>query len=384
MKLHLASLLALVVSGGSASQSAAPAPQNAPSSAPSSAAGALPGSTPQAADAPQSKALPAFSGTLRDARVELQQLCERAEHESAAQLADSVLASPQWSAALERERAEFHFAQGVARGAAQAYVEASQAAHAARGLAGSSELGLDSAYNAGTFRLMHAEALRREIPQIREQLQLPPLAQPPAGGAPMGPPGAETASDPIATARAAYVAARGDLIERWRADPAHVDTRANLELVARRLRELDELERQREQEQQSDPNQRQDPDQKQDPQQNQDQQQQNQEQPSSEPQQDQQQPQDPSEQDKQEQESEQKPGEDKSEQEQQPEEGEQPGEQQPDPKEGADPAQPQDERLLTPEEIQRLLQQLEKIEDQAAQVQAALRRARRVPVKRDW
>ncbi len=372
MKLSIAALFALVASVGPSQQAPAPGPtQSAP---PTAAAGstAAPASEPTP---------PAFTGSLREARAQLQELCERAEHERAASLAESVLAMPAWSSAPERERAEFHFAHGVARGAAQAFVEASQAAHAARGLAGSSELGLDSAYNAGVFRLMHAEVLRREIPQIREQLQLPAAPTPPAGS---GPPGAETASDPIAIARAAYLAARGDLLERWRVTPAHVDTRANLELIARRLRELEELERQREQEQQSDPNERQDPDQKQDPQQNQDSQQnqdQSQEQPSSDPQQDPQQPQD--QQDPQ-QDAKEDQAEEQSSEESKPEDGEQSDAEQPDPKEGADPAQPQDERLLTPEEIQRLLQQLEKIEDQAAQVQAALRRARRVPVKRDW
>ena len=36
------------------------------------------------------------------------------------------------------------------------------------------------------------------------------------------------------------------------------------------------------------------------------------------------------------------------------------------------------------DEVQRLMQQLEKIDEQARQVQAARRRARRVPVKNDW
>lgn len=317
-----------------------------------------------------------FAGTLLEGREKLQALTEAAEHEAASALANSVLAKPDWPLAPERERAEFHFAQAVAYGAALNYPEAAQAAHAARGLSGSSELGLASAYNAGTFRLLRAEELRREVPEIREKLKLPPAA-PPATGAPQNaPPGTETASDPIASARSAYLAARADLLERWRAEPAHLDTRANLELVVRRLRELDEIERQRE-EQQSEPNERDDQDQKQDPEQQQGDQSQD---PQNQDQQDEQkdpeqkpqdQPKDPKEQE--------------SKEPSKPEEGEQDApKDEPKPQDGADPAQPPDERLLTPEEVQRLLQQLEKIEDQAAQVQAALRRARRVPVKRDW
>lgn len=316
-----------------------------------------------------------FAGSLREGRATLQSLTEAADHERAAALATSVFAKPDWSLAPELERAEFHFAHSVARGAALAFPEAVEAAHAARGLSGSSELGLASAYNAGTFRLLRAEELRREVPEIREKLKLPP-APPPAAGAPQtAPPGSETASDPVANARSAYLAARSDLLERWRAAPSHADTRANLELVVRRLRELDEIERRRE-EQQSEQNERQDPEQKQDPQQ--DQQQKDQQQ---DPQNQDQQP-DP----------ENKPQEPKDPKEQEPqqeppkpEEGEENSPQdESKPQDGADPARPPEERLLTPEEIQRLLQQLEKIEDQAAQVQAALRRARRVPVKRDW
>jgi len=340
-----------------------------------------PPSGPAPGAPPPPPAVQPFGGSLALARTQLQELCERAEHERAAEHVASVLAKPDWDLAPERERAEFHYAHAVALGAAQSFAEAALAAHAARGLAGSSELGLASAYNAGTYRLMRAEELRREIPQVREKLALPPVAPPAPGSTPSGPTGAESASDPIATARAAYLAARSDLVERWRAGAAHVDTRANLELVARRLRELDQLDQQQ-QAQQSDPNQRQDPDQKQDPQ-KQDQQQNQGQDAQDQQQQDQQQP-DPKQQ--------QDPNKPQDQQDQQKDPTQPPDAQQQPPEDsgaassgdGADPAQPQDERVLTPEEIQRLMQQLERIEDEAAQVQALLRRARRVPVKRDW
>ncbi|MBL8804889.1 MAG: hypothetical protein JNN27_23025 [Planctomycetes bacterium] len=340
-------------------------------------------------DAQSAPSPSAYSGSVRDARARLRELAESAQHEQAAAFAESVLAAPTWSVAAEREQAEFWFAVGVARGAAQAYPQAADAAHAARGLSGSSELGLSSGYNAGAFRLVHAERLRQDIPQIRERLKLPPLAPsaqgiPQPGGAPQGPVGQETASDPIAVARGAYLAARADLIERWRAGP-DADTCANLELIVRRLRELDELERQNE-EQQNESSERENKDQKKDPQQQdkqdpsqqQDQQQNEEQKDEQDPKEQQDKPED-SEQDakdEQKQNEESKPESEQDKQEQQ-------GEQQP-PKDGADPAQEQEQRVLTPEEVQRLLQQLDKIEDQAAQVQAALRRAKRVPVKKDW
>jgi hypothetical protein len=342
-----------------------------------------------AAEATSAPSPAAYSGSVREARVRLRELAESAQHEQAAAFAESVLVAPTWSAAAEREQAEFWFAVGVARGVAQAYPQAADAAHAARGLSGSSELGLSSAYNAGAFRLVHAERLRQDIPQIRERLKLPPLAPsaqgvPQLGGAPQGPVGQETASDPIQLARGAYLAARADLIERWRAGP-DADTCANLELVVRRLRELDELERQNE-EQQNESSERENKDQKQDPQQQekqdpnqqQDEQQQDEQKGEQDPKEQQDKPEN-SEQDakdEQKQNEESKPESEQDKQDQQ-------GEQQP-PKEGADPAQEQEQRVLTPEEVQRLLQQLDKIEDQAAQVQAALRRAKRVPVKKDW
>jgi len=355
----------------SAFQAQAPGPASQPAPAPSAAPAT-----------PSAPAVEPYAGSLREGRVELQRLSEAAQHEQAATLAASVLAKPDFEQASDTERAEFWFAAGVARGAAMAFDEAAEASHASRGLAGSSELGLAAAYNAGTFRLMLAEQARTQIPELREKLQLPPLT-PPNAGAP-GAGAADQAPDPLQLARAAYLAARADLVERWRADPRHVDTRANLELVQRRLRELDELERQREQqeqEQQQDQqqNQQQDPNQKQDPQQDpqQNEQQNEQQNPEQDPSQ-----QDPSQQDPPK--DEQEPKDPKSEDQPKPEGEDEQQPQDPQSQDQADPAQPQDERTLTPEEVQRLLQQLEKIDEQAQQVQAALRRARRTPVKKDW
>lgn len=385
MKSRIALLLAALAS---AFQTPLPAPS--PSLAPQSA-GQSPGQSPgQSASltAPPPAVAP-YAGTVREGRAELQRLAESAKHEEAAALAESVFAKPEFSRESEAERAEFWFATGVARGAAMAYEEAVEASHAARGLAGSSGLGQASAYNAGTFRLMRAEQLRLEIPEIREKLELPPLNAAPTtgslGGAPTttGTAQGGEAPDALQIARGAYLLARADLVERWRADPSHADTRANLELVQRRLRELDELESEREKQQQENQDQQkqQDPNQQKDP--NQDPQQNQKQDPNQDPQQDPSQQEPPK--DDSEQQEPKDPKQDQEQEQQQPKPDEDSKQSEdPESKDGADAAQPQDERTLTPEEVQRLMQQLDKIDDQARQVQAALRRARRTPVKKDW
>jgi hypothetical protein len=346
--------------------------QQAPSIAPAPAPAAP---VPAPAPAPEPPKVQPWQGTLAAGRAELQKLSNEGEHDQAAALAARVLAMPDWDRQSEVRRAEALFDIGVALGVAKAVEPAAEAFHKARGLAGSQPLGLDAIYDAGTFRLQGAEALRLEIPEVREKLKLPPLQpQQPQPAMPSAPgqaapgqasQGGEPAPDALEVARGAYVAAREDLVERLRADARDRDTRANLELIQRRLRELDELQKKREEEQQqkqeqqeNDPQQKdqqdkQDPkdQQKQDPQQNQDPQKQDQEQ-----------------QDEQQQDEQPKPEEQKQDE-------EKPAE--PDPKDVK-------EMQLSPEEIVRLLDQLQKIEEQAEQVRAQLRERRRVPVKKDW
>jgi hypothetical protein len=322
---------------------------------------------PQAAGAPPApKPVEPYAGRLAAGRAELQALAARlGEGDDTGRaalfdLASSIEASARLATEPEAERARALFDAGVARGLARDCDGAATAFFAARGLAGSSALGLDAAYDAGTFRLQRAEELRLAIPEVREKLELPPLAPP----AQPQQPGAAGEADPIAVARQAYLAAREPLVERLRADWRDVDTRANLELAARRLRELDQIERQRREEQQEQQQQQQDQDQKPDPDRDQ--------QKSDDAKDERQESDGEKPQDQQQEEPDEKP-QDRPPQEEEPDEKEsEPGEAEP------------EERVLSKEEVLRLLDQLAEIEKQAEEVRAALRERRRTPVKRDW
>jgi hypothetical protein len=335
---------------------------------------------PPVADSPR---VEAYAGPLREGRLELATLSKQELHDEALALAERLAARAELAAEPEVERAEAWYAIGLARGRAGAFEPAVAGLRTARGLAGSDGLGLDALYGSGTFLLRKAELARLEVPEIRERLGLPPLAAQPPGAAPGGPPipqgPAQEAPDPLRIAREAYVAARAELVERWRGDPRDADTRANLELAVRRLRELDELRREREeqekQQEQQDP--QKDPEQQQDPKQQ-------------DPKQDPEDPpkQDPKQQDPQQQQDPQEP-EDQKGDEPKDEPGEEQDPQEPeessgDPRDRPGSAKPREEMTMTPEEIQRLLDQLRAIEERAEEVRAMLRERRRVPVKKDW
>lgn len=340
-----------------------------------SAAAAAP-QVPSQVAPPAEPRIEPYAGTLREGRIELAQLSKLERHGDAARVAASLVAKPEFEQHSESERAETLFAIGVVHGRARQLPEAVESFHRALGLAGSSELGRDAAYNSGTYVLQGAEELRLQIPEIREKLKLPPLSAPSPQGAPSVPSaphgGAAGASgeqpDPLAVAREAYLAARSELASAWRIDSGDPDTRANLELVQRRLKELQELEKQREQQQQDQQQKQDQKDPKQDP---------SQQDPSKsdskDPQQDQQKDPDskPDEQPE--------PKVNEQPQEQQPEEQKPPAEQK-----DAQPDKAREEMLMTPEEMQRLLDQMQKIDEQAREVQAMLRERRKQAVKKDW
>jgi hypothetical protein len=275
---------------------------------------------------------------------------------AAALASESFAAEARYTAGLAWLRAddaldlrESELAAGVLRGAAA--------------LAGPGELRLDALYDAGVARLFEGERRHREIPEVSG------TPAPPQAGTPLAP--GEEPPDPLPLARAHYLAARAELVARLRADWRDPDTRANLELIQRRLRELDQIEEQRKQQEE--------------------QQQQEQQQQQGEGEQ-KKEPQDPR---AGEQDPEGKPPEEQK-PETQPPEGEESGEEQ-DPKpeeaqaedaegEQQPPAAPAatEEGTLTDEEISRLLDRLQELEDAAAQLQQAIRRQQRVPVAKDW
>jgi hypothetical protein len=227
----------------------------------------------------------------------------------------------------------------------------------ARSLGGPGAVRRNAVYALGTLDLMLGEILRQQIAEISGAA---PMAQlPPAGGQ------SEQAPDPLVLARTAYSQARAHLVERLRLDWRDADTRANMELVQRRLRELDEIERQREeQSREQEENQEGEPS--------------DQEQEGAEPQDSDQDPEqgDPSSQSE-------------SGEPEEPEESSDPEEEQreqdAEDNTGEDEAQTEPQELqLTEEELERLLRILKQYEEEGERLREALMRQRRVQVERDW
>ncbi len=270
------------------------------------------------------------------------------------------------------ERAHVRYALGVVDLAegfperAQSEFEATRAAADDAGLRG------DAIYNIGTLDLQEAELWRSQIPELGGQ---PPAAAPAVPGGPPAPGPEEEAPEPIEQARAYYLKAKDHYVERLQLDPSDADTRANTELVFRRLRELDAIEQQREEQEQE---QEQNSDEQQESEDEQDQQQD----PTDQEPQDQQQDGDP-EQDSEPQDEQPEPDE-PEEQEQEPN-PEQEGEtQEGDPQESEAQPQPRDEQYLTKEEVQRLLDRLEQHEELGKQLLERQRQAQQRSSARDW
>ena len=299
-----------------------------------------------------------FQGTPAEALAAVQNLAG-GEPERAAALADSFAKDERHPEAL---RAEFRFAQGVVLAGAGGDGPAAQAFASARALAGPGELRIAATYNQGTAELRAAEALRMET--FRR-------LQDPAGAGAAAAPG--SGADPLAVLRQAYLRAKGTLLERLRADFTGEDARANLELIQRRLRELDELERQAEEEQQQ-----------QEQQQEEQQQGEQDEQQKSEGEEGEQQ-----EGEGQESQQSEQPGEEQKEE--QPDQGAadplqdlQPSGELPDVQPGDESSGEPAERVLSHEEVMRLLDRLDELEDEAQVLEALLRATRRIPVDKDW
>jgi Ca-activated chloride channel family protein len=327
------------------------------------------------------------------------------EPAAAQQAAQAILAHADELGLAERERARAHYALGViaAAGAGASEKEeeaeplraaAREAFSAARALAGPGELRADATYDLGVLELLHAERVRATIPEVSGQPAQPPMGLPGAGAPPGGGVPPPQPPDPLAQARELYGAARTWLVERLRLDWRDEDTRANLELVQRRLRELDEIEKQREEQQQD---QEQDPNQEGDPKDQKDQKDQNQKDQEDEQQDEQQDGKDQKDSQDQEQgeEQEKKDQQAAPKEEQPPQEGEpKPEEQEPEAQEGGQgeeeqaqaeekPATPA-ERVLTREEVMQLLDKLAELEKRQKALEAALRARKRAAAKRDW
>ncbi|MBL8858925.1 MAG: hypothetical protein JNL28_10500 [Planctomycetes bacterium] len=259
-------------------------------------------------------------------------------------------------------RAEVTYARGVVNSLEKSRDAAAADFERVRGLARDRSLRHDAIYDLGVLALETGEEVRATIPEVSGRPPAPPapVPAPPsaAGAAPTEPP------DPIEVARAAYLRAREHFVERLKSAWDDADTQANVELCLKRLRELDEIERQREEEQKKQEEQKQ-----QDPNK-----------------QDQKQDQKP---DKQDSKEDPKPGdqqEDPKPEEKQPEEQqpETPKEDEKKPEEKPKPPPDPKEAQMSREEMTQLLDRLKQLEEEHAKIQAQLKAARRGKVKKDW
>ncbi|MFT4541557.1 MAG: hypothetical protein ACI841_000207 [Planctomycetota bacterium] len=268
----------------------------------------------------------------------------------------------------QAQRGEVHYAKGVVYSRGSQFEAAIESLDLARAETGPGETRLDAIYGLGTIKFIAGEVLRATIPEISGQA---PGAGP-QGGPPSGPagampfgggpqaPGQPEAPDPIELARAAYSLAKNHFVERLQADWQDSDTRANLELCLRRLTELDEIERKREEEEQQ---QDQQGDEQQEDSESDDQEE--------------------SEESSENEEEQQSDSEKQDEEEKEGEESEEPEDQDPKEEEGAQKSEPK-EIHLTEEEMKRLLDRLQEIDETGEEKRKRLRGLRRIPVQRDW
>jgi hypothetical protein len=277
------------------------------------------------------------------------------------------------------EKAHLQYTLGVVALAEEDAKTAKRKFETTTAKAGPGTLRAAASYNISTLALFSGEAWRAQMPEFGGQPPAPGPVAPPAPGAPPADP--KEPPDPLEEARAAYLAAKAGYIQRLRLDWNDADTRANMELVMRRLRELDEIERQREEEEQEEQNDEnedeesedseseKDDKEKQDPSEDQSESDPSDDQENSDQDEEQQpenpEPEEPSEED----------------QEQDPSEEEQEGEDQQEAEE--QPSEPQQEVFLTKEEVQRLLDRLKEHEEQGQELRERKRRAKR-PTARDW
>ncbi|MBI5363059.1 MAG: hypothetical protein HZA53_07750 [Planctomycetes bacterium] len=353
--------------------------------------------TTASADAAPTAPIEPWKEKLADGLAEVRRLVEKKEPAEARELCERLvapnallrwkegaLADGGWRRSLARvaapvlefagaeplsapARAEVRFASGLAAVVGEDALGAENAFASAQALAGPGELRLASGYQLATVALLEAEALREKIPEIQQKQGQGASGAPPSvpQPAPQAGAGVPNEPDPLQLARAAYLRARAKYAERLRADWRDADTRANTELVSKRLKELDELERQRKEQQKKDskdqdPNQQKDPNEKKD-----------------DASKDPQKPKD---------DQERKPDESKPDEKQ---DEPKPDEQKPDdakPDEKKEAQQPKlgEERELSKEELSRLFDLLQQREQQWKKLQQQLQQARRAKVKKDW
>jgi hypothetical protein len=380
-------------------QTPSPRPSPAPASTPA---------TPPAAEAPAAPApqVEPWPGTFAEGFAAIRKHAGDNQFESARLIADRLLAPNgflRWKNELAAQggfrshlvgalqptidwlaldgldadaRAEVWFARGVVDTLAKMRPEAEADFEAARAGANDRALRHDAIYDLGSLSLSEGEEIRATIPEISGKPPAPPPPVPPPAAAGAGAPA--TPPDPIQLARAAYLKARGHFVERLRSDWRDDDTQANVELCLKRLRELDEIEKKREEEKK-----------KQEEQQKKDQNDKDQQQ-DKDKDKDKQDQKDPNQKsDKNDSKDDPKPKDQKPEDEQKPKPPDEkkpedkPDQKKPDEKKDA-PPEDQKEAQMSREEMTQLLDRLQQLEDEAKKIQAQLKAARRGKVKKDW
>ncbi|MFT7677543.1 MAG: hypothetical protein ACI8QC_001521 [Planctomycetota bacterium] len=255
---------------------------------------------------------------------------------------------------------------GVARAESGAVQEAELDFEAVRA-GGHGELRLDGMYGLGWLGLSLAEILYESIPEVTGA-SLDPMSpgfQPQAAGG-------EDEPDPLELAKKAFELSLEHFLERLALDWRDADTRANVELIQRRLRRIEEIEDKRKQEEGTDRSQE-----------------------------------DPEEQDKQEDDSQESSGEqgapsdEEQDEDSDPKESEnsdeeQEGSEEDSEEENDDEAGEQDEDsgdeqdaetqevFLTEEEMKRLLETTQQHNQEGEEMRAKMKSKGRVPTERDW
>lgn len=267
------------------------------------------------------------------------------------------------------ERAAVQFARGVALARAEKRAESDEAFEKARALAGPGDLRLDATYDLGWTALEEGEKLRAKIPELNGGAAAAPPAATPAGPDP-------TAPDPLDLARAAYQKARERFVGSLKANAKDGDARANVELAQKRLRELAEIQKKREEEKKKQDQQKKDDQKKDDQKKDQDKKDQDKQDPDKK---------DSSSDDKDKKKPDEQPKDDKPKDDKDKKDQPKDDESDKDKKEKkqAQP-QPSQEQQLTKEEVMRLLDTLKDREEEGRKLLEQLRRARRAKVKRDW
>jgi len=267
------------------------------------------------------------------------------------------------------ERAHLRYAKGIVLDRLGEIAPALMEFQAAAALAGPGEIRTRGLYNRGTIQLLATEAKRDGfIEESKAQAGggAPVPSPPPLPGAPD-----EEPENPIEVLREGYGKARNFLLEHMKLDSSHVDTRANLELIVRRLRELDLIEEQQEDQEQDQEQEEQDGEESEDSEEESDE--------ASEPEED-----SPSDEDSQSSEESEEPEDEEGEPEEEPAPSEEEQEQEEAPKEEEPAGAPMQLEDMSPQELARLLDDLSALEEKQAALQKRLQGARQVPVDRDW